>query len=175
MGEIKSTLDLVMERTRHLSLSADEKARQQKEDFLRRLQGVLQQYADGALTTEQLGERVAALEAAHGVSGRRWLLSAVADRIDPDRSADHWVALLAEFDPAMGVSTAAILGEYRDARAEIYEAGSARQRQRLEKDYGIHGLAVVPNLSRDKNVQERLAALRVQTRSRIAALSGTVD
>ena len=42
MAEIKSTLDLVMERTRHLSQSTAEKEAQRRGDFEKRLQGLLQ-------------------------------------------------------------------------------------------------------------------------------------
>ena len=54
MGEIKSTLDLVMEKTKHLSLSDEEKQSQKKAELEKRVNGLLQKYQDQVLSLEQL-------------------------------------------------------------------------------------------------------------------------
>jgi len=54
MGEIKSTLDLVMEKTKHLSLSDEEKQNQKKIESQKRINGLLQKYQDQVLSMEQL-------------------------------------------------------------------------------------------------------------------------
>ena len=54
MGEIKSTLDLVMEKTRHLTLSQEEKEEQKHIEVDKRLKGLLQKYQDNLLKKEQL-------------------------------------------------------------------------------------------------------------------------
>ena len=53
MAEIKSTLDLVLEKTRDMTLSSDEKQQQQREAIETRFRGLLQKYIDGSLTREQ--------------------------------------------------------------------------------------------------------------------------
>ena len=53
MGEIKSTLDLVMEKTRHLTLSDEEKADQKEKDARSRLKGVIQKTIDQSLTVDE--------------------------------------------------------------------------------------------------------------------------
>ena len=60
MSEIKSTLDLVMERTRQMTLSAEEKAHQKKADCEKRLQSLLLQ-ADALLELRTGGRRPVAL------------------------------------------------------------------------------------------------------------------
>lgn len=54
MTEIKSTLDLVMEKTRHLSFSEQEKKDQHSEEFAKRIKGLIQQYQDQKLKAENL-------------------------------------------------------------------------------------------------------------------------
>ena len=54
MGEIKSTLDLVMERTKNLSLSDEEKQAQKQKEVESRIRGLLQKYLDGWLDKNQL-------------------------------------------------------------------------------------------------------------------------
>ena len=50
MGEIKSTLDLVMERTRNLTLSDEEKQAHKQMAIASRIKGLLQKMLDGMLT-----------------------------------------------------------------------------------------------------------------------------
>lgn len=46
MGEIKSTLDLVMDKTRHLTLSDEEKQEQKEKEFKKNLKGPAQKFQD---------------------------------------------------------------------------------------------------------------------------------
>ncbi len=46
MGEIKSTLDLVMDKTRHLTLSDEEKQEQKEKEFKKNLKGPTQKFQD---------------------------------------------------------------------------------------------------------------------------------
>lgn len=54
MGEIKSTLDLVLERTRHLTLSSVEKGEIELKEALKKVSGYLSRYRDGVLSLEAL-------------------------------------------------------------------------------------------------------------------------
>ena len=173
MGEIKSTLDLVMERTRHLALSDDEKRQQRRDAYTRRLQGLLQQFADGALTTAQFRERLADLEKEQAVSDRQSLLAAIVDRIDPDADTRRWSDLLIEFEPSTGEALATILQDYRTTRTALVEDGETRLLDRLAHGDRIRGSAVVPNAAADDTVQEGLSALRSQVRSRILQAIGS--
>jgi hypothetical protein len=54
MGEIKSTLDLVLEKTRHLTLSSVEKEEIELREALKKVSGYLSRYRDGVLSLEAL-------------------------------------------------------------------------------------------------------------------------
>jgi len=54
MAEIKSTLDLVLERTRHLTLSSVEKEEIELKETLKKASGYLSRYRDGVLSLESL-------------------------------------------------------------------------------------------------------------------------
>ncbi len=49
MAEIKSTLDLVMEKTKHLKMSDSERKALDVEETLKKVPGLVQKYMDGAL------------------------------------------------------------------------------------------------------------------------------
>lgn len=171
MGEIKSTLDLVMERTRHLSLSEDEKRRQRESDFEKRLQGLLQQYADSALSTEALMDRMGALQAELNFGDRAAIAKIVIGRVDPRQDNKHWLALLAHLSPATCAPLEDTLAAYNRQQAVLMETAGEQQRTRLAREHGIHGSAILPNPQKEASYQERLAALRSETQAGIAALA----
>lgn len=170
MGEIKSTLDLVMERTRHLSLSDEEKQRQQAAAFEKRLQGLLQQYADGALTVDKLRERIAALETELQTTNRQIVLAAMVKRVDPDQDNVRWLDLLAQEAPSIYGPIQDGLDAYRQKRAALLAAGAQDQREGLARQHGIAGTAVVPNPRQDPVCQKQLAELRSKTQVSFQAL-----
>ena len=170
MGEIKSTLDLVMERTRHLSLSDEEKQRQQTETFEKRLQGLLQQYADGALSIEQLRERITTLETQLKTPDRQIVMAAVVKRVDPDRENVRWLDLLAQVAPDMCAPLHDALMAYRPKRDNLLAAGAQGQLEGLARHHGIKGTAVVPNPRQDPVCQEQLAELRNKTQAGFEAI-----
>jgi len=171
MGEIKSTMDLVMERTRHLSLSDEEKTHQRKEDFQKRLQGLLQRYADGALTVEGLKEKIETLQAELKVDPPMLPVTAVAARMDPDRDNRIWLDLLAEFAPEVCGSLEAALEAYRRQRDDSLREGAARLKDRLAQDHGISGAAVAPNPHKDPDCRAQLDRLWKEAKRRLAAIA----
>ncbi|MBW2355628.1 MAG: hypothetical protein JRF23_02455 [Deltaproteobacteria bacterium] len=172
MGEIKSTLDLVMARTRHLTLSEEEKQQQQREEARKRLAGLVQQYEDGRLSPERLLEAVDGLGADYGIQGRRELALALPRRTDPDQGPDLWspvVASLSEIDPAGWRRS---FEQYREDRDQLSRRHVDAALERLAAE-GISGSAVVPNLPADPDWQAALEALREAFHRRLeAALPG---
>ncbi len=170
MSEIKSTLDLVMERTRHLSLSEEEKKRQQTEQFEKRLQGLLQQYADGALNIEALENRTTALQTEMNIDDRQVVIAGVIQRIDPDGDNAPWLTLLGRKAPALGDQMQGILDAHRLKQADMLGGEKQAQLEGLARDHGISGSAVVPNPEKDPACRQRLADLSKATRARLAGL-----
>lgn len=170
MGDIKSTLDLVMERTRHLSLSAEEKTRQQRDAFQKRLNGLLQQYADDALAIDALQDRIAALQSELQVTDPQALLQAVFSRIDPENSNRRWLDLVAELMPAARQGLEEVLADCRQQQTDLLQVSEQRLQDRFARHHGISGSALQPNPQKDHRYRESLAELHQSTRSRIEAL-----
>ena len=165
MGEIKSTLDLVMERTRHLSLSAEERARQKQEEFRGRLQGLLQQYDDGALTADTLRTRIAGLEKELQSTDPQIVRHAVITRIDPDQDNTRWLDLLPHDRQA---ALRSILAAHQEARTALDQTSRERLLPLLARKHAIAGTAVVPNPLQDPQYNQALQQLRQLTQSRLA-------
>jgi hypothetical protein len=165
MGEIKSTLDLVMERTRHLSLSAEEKAQQKKDEFKKRLRGLVQKYADSALSTDGLLERITELQEEFGIEDRRLLMSEVQRHLDPDRDNEHWLDLLADFMPEAKDPLKEALETYSERRYDLKRVIEQKTLEELENRHGIQGSAVIPNPQKNEAYKESLATLRQETQA----------
>lgn len=170
MGEIKSTLDLVMERTRHLSLSAEEKASQQQAEYQKRLQGLLQHYADEAFTIAVFRERFGALQEETQMTGRQVLAVALVERIDPDQDNVRWLDLLAQEAPVLCDPLQAILYGYRSQQADLLTASGQDQLDRLARQHDISGTAVMPNPLQDAACRQSLSTLRQAVKARIEEL-----
>lgn len=172
MGEIKSTLDLVMERTRHLSLSAEEKETQRRDAFAKRLQGLLQQYADDALSVDEVRKRIADLQSEIDISGPELPAEAVIQRVDPDGDNDGWLALLEHLAPGVYRPLGEILEAYKGKQAALLDSGRQLLADRLAREDGITGSAVAPNPHKDAASRKKLTDLQQVTRTKIAALAG---
>ena len=170
MGEIKSTLDLVMARTRHLSLSDDEKRRHQTEAFEKRLQGLLQQYADGALSVKKAVERIAALQTEMKTMDRRILLAVIIKCIEPGRDNALWLDLLGQEGPTLCEPLQNILGAYRREEADLLAVAGQDQLDRLVREHGITGTAVTPNPWQDAAFRQRRGNLREKTQAGLESL-----
>ena len=81
MGEIKSTIDIVMEKTKHLSLSEAEKEAQKKENIRKTVKGLIQKYKDRILDAKQLEDAWNNLEKENQLSDRQILVDEIMDQL----------------------------------------------------------------------------------------------
>jgi hypothetical protein len=157
-----------MERTKHLTLSTEERAGQQKQDFEKKRNGLLQQYEDKVLALDELMERISALQADLHLDDDLSFASAVVQRIQPGMDNAHWLALIKRL--AATVVTQQLekaLVDYHEKAAVLVRKGEKDRVEHLAREHDIQGSAVVPNLNKDASIREKLSALKIETRERI--------
>jgi hypothetical protein len=170
MGEIKSTLDLVLEKTKHLTLSPEEKQKQDLTEAKKAIKSLLQKYQDDLLSFEQLEDKLHRLQETSSMDGA-WMRNIVSERIDPDQDNTIWLELLDKYFGLNITGLASVLHEYRRALNQAEEKWCNKQKETLETDHSIKGSAVVPNPDSDphwvserkgiqKNFQKRLDDLK---------------
>jgi hypothetical protein len=169
MGEIKSTLDLVMARTRHLTLSETEKDEQRRQEGQKRLLGLMQHYEDGALSADRLAKEVDELQDRFGIDGRRELVRAATLRIDPNRDNTRWLEAMRNLSGIDLAEVEKAVSEYRAAHEALDRENTEEALARLA-DAGIAGSAVAANLSARPAWREAVAGLRRDFQRRINAL-----
>ena len=150
MSEIRSTIDIMMERTRGMSLSQEEKEQVRREEFKKRARGFRMRLLDSPSMADEI---LADLDTESNED--RSLLEAIlweelVETLHVDESAFTNLELLGKLP--LAVSHAAVLAEMdaflksrMKGRALDREKILGRERKKLAA-FGISGTAVVPKL-----------------------------
>jgi hypothetical protein len=150
MSEIKSTLDLVMEKTRHLTLSQEEKEAQKRIEVKNRLKGLLQKHQDNLLKKENLKKELDNLKIAYELNVDEMLADLLLNSIKLGRDNTLFLELLSEI---FGSNLSGLETIFQNFKAAVKSATEERVEQiktDLSKKRFISGSAVVPNLESDK-------------------------
>ncbi len=160
MGEIKSTLDIVLEKTKNLTLSSEDKEEQKQKEIENRVKGMMQKYQDGILSKNQLITDYELLKKDYKMSQNDSLITEITTRIDPERDNQ---ALLEVLRVCCAIDTAAIETLIENFR-KAYLAASRDRMERLKKDlakqHHIAGSAVLPNLDADEHWRHESRKMR---------------
>jgi len=160
MGEIKSTLDLVMEKTRHLTLSQKEKEGQKQIEVNKRLKGLLQKYQDNLLREEQLGQELESLRNTFDLNVKEMLLHILLDGL---RLGSNNISLLELLSAICGLDVSGLEELFHDFQNTIEIAAQKRIEEvkaTLAKKRLISGSAVVPNLEIDSEWQATVQGIK---------------
>jgi hypothetical protein len=137
-----------MERTRHLTLTEEEKQEHTLAEFKKSLSGLIQRCQDGALAPYRFKEDLGRLQAGSHVTDEGIVLDEISKRWDLGGDNSWAYNLLEAFgiDP-QGITT--VCDEYLKAldRASMNRIHAIRKE--LGEKHGIQGTAVFPNLASD--------------------------
>ena len=149
MAEIKSRWDIVMERTKHLTLSDDEKQAQRHQEFRKKVNGLVQRFMDKAIGMEHMRKDLNTLEKECAVTDKRVLSSDIAGRLRLNQDNQPFFALLNEI---CGLDTAefqSVLDEYQETVVGMARRKHDEMKRHLAERHAVSGTAVVPNLEAD--------------------------
>lgn len=168
MAEIKSTLDLVMEKTKHLQFSEQERRQQQSKEAGARIRGVLQKLVDQDLRIEQFTKDYQRLKSDYHLKDDAALISECLGQIV--MIGDNQ-AVLAALDAAEGFELSAIETVIEEFQQRYRDLAAAAE-QRLVSEYALRdqmsGSALVPNLNLDIEWRGEKEALEKEFRARMS-------
>ena len=160
MGEIKSTLDLVLEKTKNLTLSSEEKEAQKQKEIENRIKGMIQKFQDGILSKNQIATDYEILKKDTNMSQNKALIIEITGRIEPDQDNQPLLEVLQE---CCAIDTAAIETIIENFR-KAYLTASQNRMERLKEDLAqqshITGSAVLPNLEADGQWRQETRRMR---------------
>lgn len=169
MGEIKSTLDLVMEKTRHMTMSREERDAQKFEEIHKQLNGLIQKYTDGLLRKEQFLKEFERLDLIETRSNERMLRKEILERIELESETGSLLRLL-DFGCGVDIKNLdTILSEFTTQRDAVRDDRGSELQEVLRKEIGVSGSAVVPNMETDAYLEEKLGGFEDDFRKRLDA------
>jgi len=160
VGEIKSTLDIVLEKTKHLSLSEEEKQEQARGEAAKKLKGILQKYQDSKLDLPQVMQELDQLKSTHAVLDDQFLHEAILQRIQLGQDNERCLALVQDCSPLDTVRLQSVLKDYENALQSAAGRRSENIKENLQQVHFISGSAVIPNLNADRQWATEQKALR---------------
>jgi len=175
VAEIKSTLDLVMERTKNLTLSAGEKQAQKQLETENRIKGGVQKLQDGLFNNNQLKIEYESLKRDSGLSDDSLLIREILARLDPERDNQILLAALEECCRLDTAPIRAIIKDYRDAHQRAAAKRSARLKEDLARNHSITGSAVLANLDGDEQWQQEAQNMRRQFDDKLSQAFGMTN
>lgn len=145
MAEIKSTLDLIMERTKNLTLTEEEKDAIRTREGKAKVRGWFQRYTNGVLTILDLGKNMEQ-ERASFPEAAALLREECLAHIDPEGDNQMIFQIMEEIlgiDPGPFQS---LVDHFQEEREQL-RSGATRDALDTLHAQGIKGAAVIPNLN----------------------------
>ena len=149
MGEIKSTLDIIMEKTKGLTMSEEEKEAFRKKETEGKVRGLLQRFLDGFIDAERLKNEIESLGEKRYAVAKESLIGECMGRMEP--GLDNAI-LLDALENAADLDIAPIQKIILDYKQDLEQQEMDRKQilQKNLKELGISGSAVTPNIHADQ-------------------------
>jgi hypothetical protein len=170
MAEIKSTLDIIMERTKNLTMTDKEKASFKRKEAEGKVKGWIQKYQDGIVELDALRSEFTK-EITDYPDARQIFKAQLLDclRLTGDNGR-----ILRLFEDILGINTNPIKNTIQSLKQEMEilrmeRMAAVRDDLRGKK---ISGSSVVPNPDRDGYLQESILKAESELRKRLKSLEG---
>ena len=149
MGEIRSTLDIIMEKTKDLTMNDAEKEEFRRKTLSGKLKGLVQKFIDSQMSVHTIRSEIESeREKSHALVDEL-LKGELIERLEPDGDNDKVFELLEDL---LGMDTGLLelpIGEFREkVNKEKIAIMDGLRIKLAERD--ISGTAVVPNLTHDE-------------------------
>jgi hypothetical protein len=168
MAKIKSTLDLVMERTKNLAISREDREALQRKEWEDKARGWVRMLIDQKITIDELMKEFT-VESSRYSALAEILHTELTRHIDPD--GDNSIILKA-LTAVLGLEVKPLTDFINDyhARYEFYRQEHKGRVMSEFKAKGISGTALVPNMDHDEVWQAFVKGLKDRFREKIQAL-----
>jgi hypothetical protein len=166
MAEIKSTLDIIMEKAKKFSVTEEERQGFKRQELEGKIKGLVQKTIDGILDSQRFRVEVTALQAKDKDLVDQILKDEVVARIEVEVNSE---ALLAILENTAGSEKTAVKKTLADFAMKTAKQKDSRRKTLLEsfKKKGISGSAVVPNMDADPEWARVKAEMRRQLQEKI--------
>lgn len=153
MAEIKSTLELALERTKKISISEKEKDEIKQKETLQKVKGISHRYREGYLPLSEMMKEIEKMEEGVATMIKEALLSQWIDALSLNDEGERLLKGIEslQHQGIEGVKQTFhhLLSQYRNKKEKIEQEVRAQLLESLEKE-GIYGSAVEPKIEGSK-------------------------
>ncbi len=153
VGEIKSSIELAMERTKKFAISEREREEIKQREVLQKATGFFHRYLEGELSLSDIQKQIGRMEEKAAAQAREYLLSQWIDALSLDDEGEKILKGIESLEQR-NIDKAkqkfhSLLSEYGEEKEKAKEMVKAERREIL-RTAGIYGTAVEPNLEEDE-------------------------
>ena len=166
MGEIRSTMDIIMEKTKGLTLTEKEKEAFRRTEIERKMRGLLQRFLDGLINLTAIKEEIGSMDPIQRRMAKEALVKECVDNMEVEGENAPLFDLL---EYLIGPDTQGLRKTLEGLRADLEEERKAREglmRESLEKA-GISGSAIIPNIQADPEWGRYLSGMRGELKQKL--------
>ena len=170
MGEIRSTLDIIMEKTKGLTMSDEEKKAFKEQETARKVRGLIQRYLDGILELDRLKIEAAALGETDEEMVRTMFRKECIPRIELEENNEPLLRILEE---TTGLDTVSIRTALKDFEVRLEQEKGVREKELIKglDKKGISGSAVIPNMNADSEWVQRVSKMKNEFQEKLRSYS----
>lgn len=158
MGEIKSTLELAMEKTKKFAVSEREREEMKEREISRTATSLFHRYRGGHLSLNDLLKQIEKMERKTAAKVKQYLLSQWIDALSLEDEEEKILSGIESLEQRnideMKQKFQALVSQYREEKEKVKETVTAQQREMLKAD-GISGSAIEPNLEGNVHWKEK--------------------
>ena len=148
MAEIKSTLDIIMEKAKKFSVTEEEKQGFKRQELEGKIKGLVQKVVDGVMDPERFQVEVVAFQAKEKDLVHRILQEEIVARIELGANNEALLRILENIAGPASAAVREVLAEF-EKKAEKEKESCRRTLVENLKEKGISGSALLPNLDAD--------------------------
>ena len=149
MGEIKSTLELAMERTKKFAISEKEKEEFKQKEVLQKATSLFHRYREGGLSLNEILKQIERMEKKTAIMVKEFFLSQWIDVLsldnDDERTLKGIESLKQRSIDGVKQKFHSLLSQYLSEKEKVKEKVKVQFTEALRRD-GIYGSAVEPKL-----------------------------
>jgi len=153
VGEIKSTLELALERTKKISISEEEREKIKQKETLRKVNGFFHRYREGRLPLNEILREIERMDEKTGALSKEILLSQWIDALSLNEEDERFLrgieALKGREMSEVRAELHHLLSQYQREKDRVEEEVMVRSTEALRRE-GISGSAVEPKLEGDE-------------------------
>ena len=166
MAEIKSTLDIIMEKAKKFSVTEEERQGFKRQELEGKIKGLVQKTIDGILYSERFQVEVTALQAKDKDLVDQVLKEELVTRLEVEQNSQELLKML---EYVAGSASSGVRKVLADFEKKSEKQKGIRRKTLLEsfKKKGISGSAVVPNMDADPEWARIKSEMRRQLQEEI--------